>query len=145
MISERQGFPYQAHTQEPNLGRIKMEINASAQSLLSQIREYQNKIEDSKIGSEIAPIINNLAPVINEADATTFSSQLSKAFSGAIADVNNLQGISADSQTEFQMGGDIPLTEVVMNMQKASLAFEATVQVRNKVLTAYQEIINMPI
>lgn len=122
-----------------------MEINASAQSLLSQIREYQNKIEDSKIGSEIAPIINNLAPAINEADATTFSNQLSKAFAGAIADVNNLQGISADSQTEFQMGGDIPLTEVVMNMQKASLAFEATVQVRNKVLTAYQEIINMPI
>ena len=122
-----------------------MEINASAQSLLSQIREYQNKIEGSKIGSEIAPTINNIAPAVNEADAPTFSSQLSKAFTGAIADVNNLQDVSVNSQTEFQMGGDIPLTEVVMNMQKASLAFEATVQVRNKVLTAYQEIINMPI
>ena len=145
MISEKQGFPYRVHTREPNLGRIKMEINATAQSLLSQIREYQNKIEGSKIGSEIAPTINNIAPAINEADAPTFSNQLSKAFTGAIKDVNNLQDISVNSQTEFQMGGDIPLTEVVMNMQKASLAFEATVQVRNKVLTAYQEIINMPI
>jgi flagellar hook-basal body complex protein FliE len=125
---------------------MKMEINASAQSLLSQIREYQNKIESSKMGSEISPVLNNVAPVINEtADAPTFSSQLSKAFTGAITEVNTLQNISANSQTEFQMGGDIPLTEVVMNMQKASLAFEATVQVRNKVLTAYQEIINMPI
>jgi len=122
-----------------------MEINASAQSLLSQIREYQNKIEGSKIGSEISPVINNVSPVINEVEAPTFSSQLSKAFTGAINEVNNLQDISVQSQTEFQMGGDIPLTEVVMNMQKASLAFEATVQVRNKVLTAYQEIINMPI
>jgi flagellar hook-basal body complex protein FliE len=33
----------------------------------------------------------------------------------------------------------------VMNMQKASLAFEATVQVRNKVMQAYQEIMNMPV
>jgi flagellar hook-basal body complex protein FliE len=43
------------------------------------------------------------------------------------------------------MGEDIPLTDVVMNMQKASLAFEATVQVRNKVMQAYQEIMNMPV
>ena len=59
--------------------------------------------------------------------------------------MNDLQNISTNSQNEFQMGGDIPLTEVVMNMQKASIAFEATLQVRNKVLTAYQEIMNMPI
>jgi flagellar hook-basal body complex protein FliE len=43
------------------------------------------------------------------------------------------------------MGGDIPLTEVVMKMQKASLAFEATVQVRNKILSAYQDVMNMPV
>jgi flagellar hook-basal body complex protein FliE len=30
-------------------------------------------------------------------------------------------------------------------MQKASLAFEATVQVRNKVMQAYQDIMNMPV
>jgi len=145
MLLEKQDFPSQVRTHEHNLERMKMEINASAQSLLSQIREYQNKIEGSKIGSEISPIINNVSPVINEVEAPTFSSQLNKAFTGALKEVNNLQDISVQSQTEFQMGGDIPLTEVVMNMQKASLAFEATVQVRNKVLTAYQEIINMPI
>jgi flagellar hook-basal body complex protein FliE len=123
-----------------------MEINPSAQSLLSQIREYQNKIESAKIGSEIPQILNNTAPIINDgADGQTFSSQLSKAVTAAITEVNTLQNISSNSQNEFQMGGDIPLTEVVMNMQKASLAFEATVQIRNKVLTAYQEIINMPI
>jgi flagellar hook-basal body complex protein FliE len=30
-------------------------------------------------------------------------------------------------------------------MQKASLSFEATVQVRNKVLSAYQEVMNMQV
>ena len=124
----------------------KMEISASAQSLLSQIREYQNKIEAVKTGPEGPNIAIDTTSVINGVpDDSTFSGQLSKAVTAAITEVNALQNVSVDSQTEFQMGGDIPLTEVVMNMQKASLAMEATIQVRNKVLTAYQEIINMPV
>ena len=39
----------------------------------------------------------------------------------------------------------MPLTDVVMNMQKSSLAFEATLQIRNKVLKAYEDIMNMPV
>ena len=42
-------------------------------------------------------------------------------------------------------GEDIPLTDVVLGMQKSSLSFEATLQVRNKVLRAYEDIINMPV
>ena len=36
-----------------------MEINASAQDLLAQIRDYQNKIEAVKNGGEISPAIGN--------------------------------------------------------------------------------------
>ena len=63
----------------------------------------------------------------------------------SLNEVHSLQQTSKNSQEAFQMGEDIPLTDVVMNMQKASLAFEATVQVRNKVMQAYQEIMNMPV
>tara|TARA_B100001029_G_scaffold171060_1_gene167486 strand:- start:966 stop:1337 length:372 start_codon:yes stop_codon:yes gene_type:complete len=123
-----------------------MEINASAQDLLAQIRDYQNKIEAVKNGAEISPAIDSVRNLETDSSSgPTFSSQLSKAFTSAISEVNELSTVSTNSQNEFQMGGDIPLTEVVMNMQKASIAFEATLQVRNKVLTAYQEIMNMPI
>ena len=99
-----------------------------------------------KTGSEGLNAVIDPTTVVNGVpDDSSFSGQLSKAVTAAITEVNALQNISVDSQTEFQMGGDIPLTEVVMNMQKASLAMEATIQVRNKVLTAYQEILNMPI
>jgi flagellar hook-basal body complex protein FliE len=37
------------------------------------------------------------------------------------------------------------LTDVVLSMQKASLAFEATLQVRNKIMKAYEDIMNMPV
>jgi flagellar hook-basal body complex protein FliE len=32
-----------------------------------------------------------------------------------------------------------------MSMQKSSLAFEATLQIRNKVLKAYEDVMNMPV
>ena len=74
-----------------------------------------------------------------------FTSNLIDALGDTMKSVNDLQGASVDAQNRYQMGEDIPLTDVVMRMQKASLALEATIQIRNKVLTAYQEIMNMPV
>jgi flagellar hook-basal body complex protein FliE len=48
-------------------------------------------------------------------------------------------------RTAYEKGENIPLTDVVLGMQKASLAFEATLQIRNKVMKAYEEIMNMPV
>ena len=45
----------------------------------------------------------------------------------------------------FEKGADIPLTQVMLASQKSALAFQATLQVRNKVLAAYQDIMNMPV
>ena len=59
--------------------------------------------------------------------------------------VNATQLQSKSMQESFERGDDVPLTDVVMSMQKSSLAFEATLQVRNKVLRAYEDILNMPV
>ncbi|NHA13369.1 flagellar hook-basal body complex protein FliE [Thioalkalivibrio sp. XN279] len=39
----------------------------------------------------------------------------------------------------------VSLPQVMVSMQKSSLAFEATVQVRNRLLQAYQDIMNMQV
>ena len=41
--------------------------------------------------------------------------------------------------------GEVPLHEVMLAMQKANIAFQGTVQVRNRLVAAYQDIMNMPI
>ena len=52
----------------------------------------------------------------------------------------------ADAMADaYERGEEVPLTDVVLAMQKSSLAFEATLQVRNKVMKAYEEIMKMPI
>ena len=124
-----------------------MEIS-SAESLLSQVRDYQAKIASARRdGGEMGGID---ASAIGQSQSTgqaseNFSSRLSSAMMSSLQEVNSLQGVAKTAQATYQMGGDIPLTDVVMSMQKASLAFEATVQVRNKVMQAYQDIMNMPV
>ncbi len=64
---------------------------------------------------------------------------------GSLQSVNDLQQFSAAQRTAYEKGENIPLTDVVLGMQKSSLAFEATLQIRNKVMKAYEEIMNMPV
>ena len=52
---------------------------------------------------------------------------------------------ASELRTAYDRGDNVPLTDVVLGMQKSSLAFEATLQVRNKVLKAYEDVLNMPV
>lgn len=45
----------------------------------------------------------------------------------------------------YEAGLETDVATVMMARQKASLAFEATLQVRNKLLSAYKEIMSMPV
>jgi flagellar hook-basal body complex protein FliE len=66
------------------------------------------------------------------------------AIGGALDKVNQLQESSANLSKEFQMENpDVGLEETMIAMQKASLGFQAAVQVRNKVVQAYNDIMNM--
>ncbi|MFS0574231.1 flagellar hook-basal body complex protein FliE [Sporosarcina sp. 179-K 3D1 HS] len=63
----------------------------------------------------------------------------------AMNDVNKKQ-IESDKMTQkLVLGGDVELHDVMIAAQKASIALNATMEVRNKVVEAYQEIIRMPV
>ncbi len=64
----------------------------------------------------------------------------------SISKVNEQQAVATNLITDFQTGaGTASVAEVMVAMQKASLSFTAMTQVRNKLVEAYQEIMNMPI
>ncbi len=64
----------------------------------------------------------------------------------ALENVNSLQADANALRTRFDMGDrSINLSDVMIAGQKSSIAFEATVQVRNKVVEAYKTIMNMPV
>lgn len=64
----------------------------------------------------------------------------------AINNVNDLGYESKHKTTQFELGDQsVSLADVMIAKGKAGIAFEATVQVRNKVIEAYDKIINMPV
>jgi len=64
----------------------------------------------------------------------------------AVDSVNDTQQQSTALQRAFEAGDpDVDITQVMIQMQKASVSFEAMNQVRNRLVSAYQDIMNMPI
>jgi flagellar hook-basal body complex protein FliE len=63
----------------------------------------------------------------------------------AVGEVNKLQG-NADTLAQKLATGDVQdIHEVMLALSKASSAFGLTVQVRNKAIEAYQEIMRMQV
>lgn len=62
---------------------------------------------------------------------------------GAIEQVNQAQADAQKMAEDFATGqGNANLQDVMMNLQKASLSFQQMTQVRNKLVSAYHDIMN---
>ncbi len=60
--------------------------------------------------------------------------------------VNELQQQSRSAKEAFRTGeGELSLAEVILASEKAGIAFQTLLQVRNKVVQAYKDVINMPL
>ena len=64
----------------------------------------------------------------------------------SIQEVNAAMQESRAMTTRFEMGDPtVSLAEVMVNSQKAGLQFQAVAEIRNRVLSAYKEVMNMPV
>ncbi|MFM9438267.1 flagellar hook-basal body complex protein FliE [Janthinobacterium sp. CG_23.3] len=85
------------------------------------------------------------APAL-QAEAPASKVNFSDALKGAIDAVNGAQHKAEDMGKKFALGDDsVNLSDVMITMQKASISFQASVQVRNKLVSAYHEIMNMQV
>jgi flagellar hook-basal body complex protein FliE len=66
-------------------------------------------------------------------------------FADAVAKTAQLQQVAEEKQRQLITGEVEDLHEVMIAMEKASLAFSLTQQVRNKVIEAYQEVMRMQV
>ena len=63
-----------------------------------------------------------------------------------IESVNATQMKASDVANKFERGvPGVELPQVMLEMQKASVSFRALTEVRNRLVNAYQEIMNMPL
>lgn len=80
--------------------------------------------------------------IAQEAESGNFQTTLSQALSS----VSQMQAKAGQLQREVQMGNSsVSLEETMVAMQKAQIGFQSAVQVRNKLVQAYTEIMNMQV
>ena len=99
--------------------------------LLRQMREMSQRIE----GLEPTPQ-SGLQSV----------NQFTQLLKDSVNKVNEVQKNAGDLAMRFDAGDEsVNLADVMINLQKASISFQAMTQVRNRLVSAYQDIMNMQI
>lgn len=128
---------------------------ADISSVLTQIRSAQGQMKNSMNPSSLGlqPLVsglqeggvNPIAGVDSAAkvkEVPSFATMLKQ----AIDKVNDHQQEAGDLRTRYEMGDpDVDIVNVMIASQKSSVAFEAMSQVRSRLVTAYQEIMRMPV
>lgn len=77
---------------------------------------------------------------------TTQAPSFGELMEQAVNKVNDVQKASSALQEGFEQGNpNIDISDVMVASQKASVSFQAMVQVRNKLVEAYRDVMNMPI
>ena len=110
-----------------------METNA-LDSILAQLRAAQAATRPSDSAHNATP------------SGKTEPGSFSQVLRNAIDSVNDTQMKSSDMQKAFEMGDpDIDLQDVMVQMAKANISFQTMIQVRNRIISAYQDVMNMPV
>lgn len=98
--------------------------------LLSRLRDLSDRLEGSLQG------------LSGEAPHASFSEVLKQ----SLDQVNEIQQAAASLGRAYETGDpSVSVTDLMVAKQKSSVAFQATLQVRNKLVSAYQEIMSMPV
>ncbi len=105
---------------------------------MSQMQIDQVLAQIRALSSQVAPQEAPSAP------AAGGPSAFANLLRNSIDQVNDAQQRASDLATAFQRGSPgVDLPQVMIEMEKASVSFRALTEVRNRLVSAYQDIMNM--
>ena len=101
-----------------------------------------SKINGNVIQNNLrADVLNKASKILDNKSSTDFGSKIND----AIKEVADTQAKANQITKDYELGKETDLTKVVMQQQVANIAFQLTLNVRNKVLSSYKDIMNMPV
>ncbi|MGI9280149.1 MAG: flagellar hook-basal body complex protein FliE [Endozoicomonas sp.] len=110
--------------------------NLSTSGIAQDVQELINVVNKTGKPGTVAPsdaIINEDTPGFGEL------------MKSALDSVNQQQKTAAGLMTDIETGKSKDLLGAMLASQKASLSFQALVQIRNKAVAAYEEIMRMQV
>jgi len=134
-----------------NIGGID---SSRIEAMMAQLKAAASKPAMPSAGSASSALasggIGGIGSIggIGKPGAAESSSKVSfsDALKAQLENVSNAQNQADDMGKRFAAGDDsVSLSDTMIAMQKASITFQATVQVRNKLVSAYHDIMNMQV
>ena len=112
--------------------------------VLATIRSFSKQ---GGIGGPEANGVNGLGNAANPGAVNKSGpSEFANLIRQGLDSVNQTQGNAENMATAFEKGvPGVELPQVMIEMQKAAVSFRAVTEVRNRLVNAYQEIMNMPV
>ena len=115
----------------------------TASSLLAmrnQILQQNSALQKAAGSGPTLPSVGTPA-----AAGATPSVDFGKMVTSALQQVNGLQSKAEDASVSYERGDTTDIASVMLAREKASVGFQATLQVRNKLLSAYKDIMSMTV
>ncbi|MBQ5950253.1 flagellar hook-basal body complex protein FliE [Massilia sp. ST3] len=122
-----------------SIGGIGGIDNSRIQAMMEQL-----KAAATKPASAAAAVVPGAPSALGAKPAAKLD--FADALQSTLQEVSNKSKQAEELGKRFAMGDDtVSLSDTMIAMQKSSIAFQATVQVRNKLVSAYHDIMNMQV
>jgi flagellar hook-basal body complex protein FliE len=89
-----------------------------------------------KLNSDLAP---------QSATATQAGGSFQNLLGSFVGEVNNQQIAAGDALTGLMSGKNVSLHQAMISMEEANVSFQMMVEVRNRLLDSYQELMRMQV
>ncbi len=106
-------------------------------------------MEISKVGMPAANALDKVVDAafgssVRKTDGAASGGDFASLIQQSLAQVNGAQAKAESTTHQFQLGQtDVSLEDAMISMQKANISFQTTIQVRNKLVSAYNDVMNM--
>jgi flagellar hook-basal body complex protein FliE len=119
-------------------------VTASSLLAMRSAILQQNSALQKAAGSAGVGGVGGTSPIGGVAPATDATS-FTGAMQNALQQVNGLQANAETATNSYERGETTDIAQVMLSREHASVGFQATLQVRNKLLSAYKDIMSMPV
>lgn len=112
--------------------------------LLAEMRSMKSQVQAFQPPENLAvkDVAAGAGPIGKPEKVPSFGDMLNQ----AVNKVNDVQQSASNMATAYEMGDpNIDITDVMVASQKATVSFQSMVQVRNKLIDAYRDVMNMPV
>ncbi len=104
-----------------------------------------NPINPINLTSGLGALTSPLRALGPSGEQDTTEGTFADVLSGLIKDVNGLQATAGELRNQLLAGEAGDLHQYMIASEKAGIAMELLVEVRNKIVEAYQQLMRMPV